>query len=69
MSVSDDPETRSKMTDMARILDGLFEGSGFALFIFAFGEEAQMSYISNADRKDMIRALRRFADKSEASAP
>ena len=43
----------------------------FALLIFEFGErEGQSDYISNADRKDMITAMKEFISQAEGmSAP
>ncbi len=41
-------------------------GWGFALVTFTFGEGGYVSYISNAEREDMVRALRECADKLES---
>jgi hypothetical protein len=41
-------------------------GYGFALFMFAFGEESEMTWISNAQRPDIIAALKEFIAKAEA---
>ena len=39
---------------------------GFALLIFEFGEGGAMFYISNADRKNMVLALKEFIVKQDA---
>jgi hypothetical protein len=40
-------------------------GYGFALLMFSFGDEPEMTWISNAERPDMINALKEFIEKSE----
>lgn len=64
-----DPEKMRKLEAMARelfnVLDVVSQGElqsrkvGMALFIFSF-EGAELTYISNADRKDMIKMLYEF---------
>jgi len=39
---------------------------GFALFMFSFGNEQEMTWISNAERVDMIAALKEFIAKAES---
>ena len=41
-------------------------GYGFALFMFSFDDESEMTWISNAERSDMIKALKEFIDKAES---
>lgn len=41
-------------------------GYGFALLMFSFGDDPEMTWISNAERPDMIKALKEFIEKSEA---
>ena len=36
------------------------EGVGFQLFVFGFGEEGNLAYISNAQREDCILAVREW---------
>lgn len=48
-------EANRLIADM--VSDLLPEGVGFALMLFHFGEGGFMSYVSNARREDMIRAL------------
>ena len=39
------------------------KGYGFSLLLFTFGEGGNMFYTSNAQREDMIRAMREFIQK------
>lgn len=41
-------------------------GYGFALFMFSFNDESEMTWISNAERADMIKALKEFIQKAES---
>lgn len=41
------------------------EGCGFAVLVFHYGEGGFMNWVSNAQRADMIKALREMADKLE----
>lgn len=60
------PEVRERMNDVAELIDGaLPEGFGFVLLVFNFGEAGFMNYISNADRADMVRAMKEFVAKEE----
>jgi len=45
------------------IQGGLPETVGFVLFLFDFGEGGHMTWISNANRDDMMLALREFMSK------
>lgn len=47
---------------IARILP---KGWGFNLLIFNFGKKGAMFYLSNADRKDMIAAMKEFISNEE----
>ncbi len=40
-------------------------GVGFALLVFDFGEKGNLAYVSNADRADMLVAMREFIAKAE----
>ena len=61
------------MNEMARLLDEYFNTpgeprkTGFALFVFPFGEKAdgRMNYISNGERKNMIDVLKEFIARAE----
>jgi len=49
---------------LARVIGGtLPEGIGFALLLFDFGEGGNLTYLSNAQRDDMLRALQEFMQK------
>ena len=43
----------------------LSEGIGFALILFEFNNPGIGNYVSNAERPDMIKALRETADRLE----
>lgn len=36
------------------------EGYGFSLLMFNFGKKGNMFYISNAERSDMLKAMKEF---------
>jgi len=40
---------------------------GFALFMFEFGSDTAGDYVSNADRKDMIKFMRDLANRLESN--
>jgi hypothetical protein len=42
-------------------------GWGFILFAFPFGSEGQMNYVSNAQRADVVAALREFIEATKDS--
>ena len=58
---------REQMQELAEVLAKGFAPQGFALFVFDLnaGPEGRMNYISNADRQDIARALRRFLRLNE----
>jgi hypothetical protein len=63
-------EAERKMQSMARVVGNMVpEGWGFTVLCFSFGdpfiENNFMNYVSNANREDMIRALRECADHLE----
>ena len=63
------PEVASEMKHIGKaIANELPDGYGFALFVFDFSEKGHISYMSNAQRPDMLRALREFIDNAEADA-
>lgn len=56
-----------KMNATAKWLDKRFEGYGFTLLIFNFGEGTKrMNYISNTERETMITAMKEFISNYEA---
>ena len=72
---NDHPMDREKMAGLAEKVDAEItelagERMGFALFVFEFGnrDSKRMRWISNANRNDMIAALREFLNV-QASDP
>lgn len=60
-------EVQERLLQLAKLLQSECpEGWGFALQMFEFKGKA-FFYISNADRKDMIMALKEFIRKEEAN--
>lgn len=63
------PEVASEMKHVGKaIAQQLPEGFGFALFVFDFNAKGHISYMSNAARPDMLRALKEFIANAEADA-
>lgn len=64
------PEIERELRTLATGIDEhLPDGWGFALLLFDFNtSEGAMFYISNADRADMITALREFLAMQEREA-
>ena len=70
-----EPQFRDLMSALAAGLDGAFNGKakgadkrvGFALFTFNFGQidGGRVNYISNADRADMIAAVKEWLARAE----
>lgn len=57
-------ELEGHARDIGRTIGGaLPKGVGFALLVFDFGEDGHMTWISNAQRDDMLRALQEFMQK------
>lgn len=66
---------REQMAAVAEVLDELFNGKakgpdrqiGFAVLVFPFGatEGGRVNYISNADREDMLTAMKEFIARAE----
>ena len=54
------------MRDIATLIDGEIPGIGFALLVFDFNSAGISNYISNAQREDMITALRETLKRFEA---
>lgn len=53
-----EPEHLIKMEAMGQLLKKEFEGFGFCLLVFDFGEGGNMNYMSNANREDMVTAMK-----------
>jgi hypothetical protein len=72
-----DPAYREKMNQLARMLDGFFNGpvggtklTGFVLMIFPFGDDSgRCNYISNAERPDVVRMLKEQLRHFEEDKP
>lgn len=61
--------TEDDLNNIARqvapiVADQLPVGVGFALMVFDFGDKGSFAWISNADRDDMLLALREFIQKA-----
>lgn len=64
-----EPQHHKAMNDVAEIMDTIFQGYGFTLFIFPLdGTPGNINYISNANRKDMLVALKEFIAANEGRA-
>lgn len=68
------PKYRGAMNALARVLDKALNGKarpkkvGFVLLTFEFGIEdgsGRVNYISNADRRDMIVAMKEWLARAE----
>lgn len=67
---------RQQLNDMAKVIDHTFNGDarpktvGFAVLLFEFGKlkAGRMNWISNAERKDMIVALKEMVAQLEGRA-
>lgn len=61
----DMPEIKQLLLQLAKLLNDFCpEGFGFAFQLFQFHGEA-FFYISNANREDMIKALREFINREQ----
>lgn len=63
-------QTRQMIDDLAKMIETKMVETlgvkvGFCLLIFPFHFPGITNYVSNADRKDMIKALRETADRLE----
>lgn len=60
--------TKSKLNIIAKKVDEeLPEGYGFCVLTFNFGESenSEMMYVSNANRQDIIKAMKEWIEKTE----
>lgn len=63
------PEIEKHLKGIGATIAGVLpKGIGFTLLLFEFSEEGGMYYMSNAQRKDMIKALEEFLEKQKSSA-
>lgn len=60
-------EHRETMNKLAQVLKDIFPNDGFCLLVFAFDDEPgkRMNYISNANREDMITAMKELIANME----
>ena len=62
-------EVRASGERLAEIIDAaLPPGHGFALLIFEWGSDGNLSWISNADRDDMLATMKDFIARHEGRA-
>ncbi|WP_234110177.1 hypothetical protein [Chryseobacterium sp. R2A-55] len=54
-----------EMRDLADKIRKEIPGLGFALLVFQFHEPGMSNYISNGQRKDMIKAMKETIDRLE----
>jgi len=60
-------EYRESMNLTALILEKQFAPNGFILLVFEFGEGGRrMNYISNAQRADVVTAMKEFISNAES---
>ena len=59
-------EAERTMQSLARVVGNMTpQGWGFAVLCFSFGENGFMNWVSNAERQDMIKALKEMVEKLE----
>jgi hypothetical protein len=69
-----EPQYFAKMNDIGKTLDRLLNGderprhTGFVLLMFEFGADKRMNYLSNAERADMLSALKELVANFEGRA-
>ena len=65
---------RERMNGIANVLDTTLNGderprkTGFCLLMFDFGSDKRMNYVSNAQREDMLCAMKEFIAHAEGRA-
>jgi hypothetical protein len=64
--LSSEELAKGKMQGIAKkVKQELPEGVGFVVLAFKFNEKGQMMYVSNADRKDIVQAMKEWIEKTE----
>lgn len=59
---------KSKMQNIVRkVKEELPDGFGFVVLAFKFNEKGEMIYVSNANRKDVVKSMEEFIEKTENS--
>ncbi len=62
-------EVKASGEKLAQVIDAaLPPGHGFALLIVEFGDEGNLSWISNVERDDMIATMKDFIPRHEGRA-
>lgn len=56
---------KADLNDVAKALENLFPERGFTLFIFDWGPGGTFDYVSNANREDVLSALKEFIAMQE----
>ena len=57
---------KRKMQTIARkVKVELLEGFGFVVLSFIFDNPGQMMYVSNANREDIVKAMKEWIEKTE----
>ncbi len=65
---------RAALEEIAQVFAGIllnlgFEGKlGFAVLVFDFGTGGNLGWVSNAQREDMINAMKEFIEKGGGSS-
>jgi hypothetical protein len=60
----DNPEIRARLLQVGEMLsDKLPKNWGFTLFLFSYGDDRQLFYLSSANRQDMVRAVREWLQR------
>lgn len=59
-------KVKSKLQGIARkVNDELLEGFGFVVLSFSFNKPGLMMYVSNANRDDIVQAMKEWIEKTE----
>lgn len=65
----DDPVIKNRLRSIAeQIKKFLPSGWGFTLFLFGFGKDKGVFYISNANREDMVKTIKAWLAKQDSHA-
>ena len=57
---------KSRLQSIAeKVNNELPTGFGFVVLSFAFGNQGQMMYVSNANREDIVKAMKEWIEKTE----
>lgn len=55
----------AEMRALGSVINEMFPGMGWCVFTFNFGPGGMGNYLANANREDMVKALRELADHLE----